>query len=335
MLKTTVSFIFIVFTFFSEAQNGLYIYSKEGRPILDRKTMLYDCVRSLHKEITDLNARSICNCEFDKLNHAFTYKQWKKYSQDRIINIENLLKEDSLIQKQITECYTASGKSILVEAESFENSFISNCVKNIEGKTEKKLNPGHLNQFCECQLELVKSKQLTDKEFEAVKDPNSLLFYETVAKCGDPYESEGLQGGWNENAKNDIIGPNSYTINVLSLGEMTYIKAKIGEMLRIWLFDTGASELLINAEMEKELRDQKILTDSNYLGINDFEMANGTKESCRRYLVKNIQIGKFLVNNVPVAVTEKRKKIIIGRDLLNKFSSWTLDSRSNKLVLSK
>ena len=64
-------------------------------------------------------------------------------------------------------------------------------------------------------------------------------------------------------------------------------------------------------------------------------MANGAIDTCRKYIMDNMQIGKFSINNVGVAVTDKGKRIIIGRALLNKFSNWLLDNKNNVLILNK
>jgi predicted aspartyl protease len=64
-------------------------------------------------------------------------------------------------------------------------------------------------------------------------------------------------------------------------------------------------------------------------------MANGTVDTCRRYRINNVQIGHFKVDNVIVSVSEKGKRIIVGKALLNKFRTWSLNNQQNTLVLSK
>ena len=171
---------------------------------------------------------------------------------------------------------------------------------------------------------------------ETLSNPNSLLFYEIMYKCGDPFSNEEPQDkNWNRNLEKDIIGPSSDTIKILTLNGMTYVKVKIGSSTQFWLFDTGASDLLINKEMEKDLKNENIIIDSNYLGIGEYEMANGVIDTCRRYKINNIKIGQFFVNNIVVAVTDKGKRIIIGKGLLNKFSNWVMSNRDNTLILTK
>jgi hypothetical protein len=155
-------------------------------------------------------------------------------------------------------------------------------------------------------------------------------------KCGDPFLTDKkVSENWNQNSEHDIEGPSSDTINILTINGMSYVKIKTGSLIQIWLFDTGSSDLLINTDMEKQLKKEDILQDSSYLGIGEYEMANGTIDSCRKYKISNVQIGKFKVNNIVVAVTEKGKKIIVGKGLLNKFSNWSLNNKENTLILTK
>ena len=313
-----------------------FIYTKEGRPILNRKQLIKNCLESLHQSKTNETAVSICECEIDKIDRHFTNKQYKKYTTRGIIDIPELIKEDSLLEIEIQKCYTNSGKSILMQAEGFQNEFISNCIKSIQNNTKKKLDISRVTSFCTCQLNLVKTKQISDSLMETINNPNSLLFYEIMYKCGDPFSNgESLLTNWNINLAEDIIGPLNDTIKVLNLNGMTYVKVKMGSMVQLWLFDTGASDLLINKEMEVNLKKENIILETNYLGIGEYEMANGMIDTCKRYKIDNVKIGNFSINNIVVAVTEKGKRVIIGKGLLNKFSNWKLNNSDNTLILEK
>jgi hypothetical protein len=294
------------------------------------------CLTSLHKDSRDETAYQICSCEAIKVDHHFSYQQYKRHTKDGLIDLNGLFKEDSAFEKEIEACYTNSGKTVLIQAEGFQDKFVTNCIKNIQKNSIKELDSNRLYNFCSCQMDLFKTKQISDEEVKLLQNPNSLFFYEMISKCGNPFsDDERDKKNWNRDAIKDIVGPDSDTIGVLSMNGMTYLKAKTGNMVQVWLFDTGASDLLINNDMEQTLKNQKILNDSNYIGVGVYEMANGVTDSCRKYKMNNIRVGKFTVNNVVVAVTDKGKKIIIGRSLLNKFSNWILDNKKSVLVLSK
>ncbi|MEO6734619.1 MAG: retropepsin-like aspartic protease [Ferruginibacter sp.] len=335
MTKYPIFCILIIIAAQSFGQ-GEFIHTKEGRSILKRRELIANCLKALHKDKTDKTALSICECQTDKFDGHFTNKQYKKHSSKGTINLTGLVEEDSLFEKEIQNCYTGSGKTLLLQAESFESEFISNCIKSIQKNTEKKLDSNRLSDFCTCQLNLVKTKKISDAEMETLSNPNSLLFYEVMYKCGDPFSNqETLDKNWNRSLEKDITGPLSDTIKILTLNGMTYVKVKTGSKTQFWLFDTGASDLLINKEMEKDLKIENIITESNYLGTGEYEMANGMIDTCRRYKINNIQIGKFSVNNIVVAVTDKGKRIIVGKGLLNKFSNWVLSNRDNTLIITK
>ncbi|MEO7767980.1 MAG: retropepsin-like aspartic protease [Ferruginibacter sp.] len=247
-----------------------------------------------------------------------------------------MIKKDTLFGEEIEACYTGSGKSVLLQAESFHDQFISICVKGIQKSTEKKLDTNRLINFCTCQLALVKSKRISDAEMQTLSNPNSILFYEIMYKCGDPFSTEeSTDIGWNQNSEKDIIGPSSDTVNILTLNGMTYVKIKLGSTTQFWLFDTGASDLLVNNDMETTLKNENIIKETDYLGIGQYEMANGMIDTCRRYKINRLQVGKFMVNNIIIAVTDKGKRIIVGKALLNKFSHWILNNKENTLILNK
>lgn len=336
MMKYVCIVCCLVVTVINSFGQRTFIYTKEGKAVLDRGHLLQQCLHSLHKDRTDETALSICECQLDKMDRHFTNKQFRKYTSGSIIDINGLINEDSIFQKEMHECYQGSGKTILLQAEGFETDFITDCINNIRKYSERKLDSNKLASFCSCQLNLVKTKKLTDEEMKALENPNSLLFYEMMYKCGDPFaDGDKNNRNWNSSFEKDISGPEIDTINILNLGGMTFVKAKTGDLVQFWLFDTGASDVLVSKDMEDYLKAQGILTQSNYIGTGEYEMANGMIDTCRKYLVNGLQIGKFKVDNVIFAVTDKGKKIIIGRSLLNKFSNWILNNKNNTLVLTK
>jgi hypothetical protein len=298
--------------------------------------MITNCLQSFHKDRSDSNALAICECQVRMLDKRFTYQQYKKHMQGRMIDIEGLLNEDSAAHKQMQDCFINSGKTMLIQAESFEQTFMDSCIAGIKRNTNKQLDITNVQNFCSCQLNLIKEKKITDEEFKALDNPNSVLFYEMIYKCGDPFANkEDIGKNWSKDVNKDVVGPQTDTINILSLNGMTYIKMKTGSMIQFWLFDTGASDLLINSDMEKTLQQEGMLTQDNYLGTGEYEMANGAVDTCRKYLVQKIQIGKLTVNNVIMAVTDKGKHIIAGKALLNKFTNWKLDNEKDQLIINK
>ncbi|HYK43765.1 MAG TPA: aspartyl protease family protein [Parafilimonas sp.] len=317
------------------AQNT-FIYTSDDRPVMRRKELITTCLESFHADRNDTAALAICECQLDNLNRRFSYKQYKKYNHGGLIDIQALLDEDTVVKKAVQNCFTNSNRTMLIQAQGFENDFMDSCFQNIRRNTNKNLDDGNVRNFCSCQLNLIKTKKLSDAKLRELDNPNSLLFYEVMYACGDPFREKGeVTSDWTKDAKNDITGPEVDTVSIITINGLSYVEIKMGSLVQYWLFDTGASDLLINNDMEKTLLQEGVLTQQNYLGTGEYEMANGIVDTCRKYMVKNTSIGKYIVDNVVVAVTDKGKRIIVGRSLLNKFNNWKLDNEKNLLILNK
>ena len=313
-----------------------FIYTREGKPILPRTAMINSCLKGMNKDRSSSTAVDICECQISKIDRRYSSKQYRDFTRGTMIEVPAMIKGDSVVNALIRQCYASSGVTLLLQAEGFESEFVANCREMIFKSTEKKLDDDIVDRFCGCQLSMVKARKLTDAQMETLSNPNSLLFYEMMAKCGDPFaEKEAINNSWSENVANDIKGPLSDTITVLTLNGLTYVRMKTGSLVQFWLLDTGASDLLINKEMETTLKAEGLLGSNNYLGTGEYEMANGMIDTCRKYKMNQIQIGQYSLDNVVIAVTDKGKRIIAGKGMLNKFSNWILSNRENTLILSR
>lgn len=335
-LKSALLLVMLLFSCMYIYGQDEFLYSSDGRTILKQREFIANCLKGLKKGKSDPVALSICECQVDQLNRRVSYNQFKKYTTKGVIDIAKLITEDSVISKRIYECIKNTGQSTLLLTQSNRADMIANCMKSIQENTKKKSDSIKLNSFCTCQVELITTKKINDSQLESLNDPNSLLRYEMMYKCGNPFEENDDDiKDWNKKFTDDIKGPNVDTVNILNLNGMTYVKVKTGSLIQVWLLDTGASDFMISTEMEKILRNEKIITDDNFLGVREYEMANGTIDYCRRYRINNVKIGLFSIDNVIIAVSEKGKKIIVGKTLLNKFSKWSLDNKLGRLILWK
>lgn len=332
---------FLVFTFFliqvssfTAAQNG-YIKTKEGKSILFRHLLLLDCLKSMNRNSNDPKAVSICECMIDKIDGEFTSRQYRKHTQKGIIDLAALIKEDSSIENAIKNCYTNSGNTTLLFAEGFEKKFMERCISSFSKRPAGK-DSNAVKNFCQCELNMIRQEKLSDSALKELINPNSLLSYKLIYKCGFPSAEEGEHlNNWNKNMKQDIKGPDIDTVNILAMDGMSYIKLKIGHKVLVWLLDSGASSLLIDSSTERFLKEDNIINGSNYLGTAIYVMANGDLDTCQKYRINSVQIGKFYINNVILAVSKRAKRILAGKALLNKFSSWKMDNQNNILILTK
>lgn len=337
--KIITSIVFLFFFSFLNAQNRVntnFIYTKDGKPILNRWKLKTNCLKSLNKDINNPEAVGICDCQINKLDKYFTFREYKKFTKDGMVDLPSLINNDSSFKNYFENCFKSTGKTMLLQAEAYTEESIDACINSIKNSSNKNLDTTQVKRFCACQLELIKSQKLSDKELEVINDPNSLLFFEIMFKCGNPFTEKNTEPkDWTANADKDVTGPASDTINVLNMGGMTFVKIKMGSLVQFWLFDTGATDMLITKEMEETLKTENVITQGNYIGIKEYEMANGVIDTCRTYKVNGIRIGKFFLDNITVAVSDKAKRIIVGKSLINKFSTWAINNKNSTLVLNR
>ena len=149
-------------------------------------------------------------------------------------------------------------------------------------------------------------------------------------------KSSEVAAKWSPADSIDIIGPVSIdSVQMISVMGMHKIKITIGGVTKIWLLDSGASDLLISEDYAKELKDKGVLSESNYLGEGNYSLADSRIITCKRYKVNGVKIGRFQLNNVVLSVSKHAKEFLLGKVLLNKFSQWTLDNKTDMLILKK
>ncbi len=332
-ITLTLSIIFQVFiSNFASAQSE-YIYSIEGDMISDSRTFFNRCINSYKIDGKWGDAPAICRCQLENINRKFTNKQFKNFTKDGLIDLNGLIETNTRVKQKIHECLTETGKTVLVQTENHTSRFVKTCVENMKSLADSlKLSEQKIVEYCNCRANLISDNNYTDQNLEKLSNVNSEIYYVFQSSCGKYLEKEEYRRFGIQN----IVGPSADTILFINFRGMSYLNIKLSVFDDLyWLLDTGASDLLINLEMEEILKANGVLNDENFTGIRDYELANGTNEKCRSYVGDNIRIGDFTLNNVSISVSETGKKILVGRSLLNKFSTITLDNKLNKIYLTK
>jgi predicted aspartyl protease len=151
-------------------------------------------------------------------------------------------------------------------------------------------------------------------------------------------KKEGATGSTN-NTKNseDIIGTNnSETIPLTKLLNVYKLKVSFGSIEKYFTLDSGANDVFINGDLERELLLDGLIKKSDYLSTHPYRMADGTMVDCRRIKLNNITIGGYTINNVIVAISDKSAgMLLLGKSLLDKFSDWKIDNKKEELILSR
>jgi clan AA aspartic protease (TIGR02281 family) len=155
---------------------------------------------------------------------------------------------------------------------------------------------------------------------------------------GNWIEGEQTEGHFNnENYydPNHIKGQQiSSTINLKEIEkDAFYISIDFNGLKKDFTFDTGATDLTISSDLLLELERYGIKIRDLKIDAGFATTASGQKVSSKDYVIDNIRIGDYLLNNVVVTVGAKGTSSLCGIRLFNKFSNVHWDMQKEQLIL--
>ncbi len=314
------------------------IRTKEGQSLGPKRAFVALCKKAYGAPADNPLITKICECQADLLDERYSRKQIKNYQKTyggRAINM--LMEDDTLLQKQMKECGSGMENQLLLDIPEYRKSFVSKCIDNLKLKSIQPVNDTLAAIFCNCAANVMEKRKITLEQFDDLANPSSFLYNEIAYKCGSPYlKSSDFAPGWSTASSADILGSVPIdSIQVISLMGMHKVKITIGSTTKIWMLDSGASDLFISEEYARELKAKGLLSEMNYIGEGLYSLANNSVVSCKRYKINGVKIGKFELNNIIIATSKEAKEFLLGKALLNKFSQWTLDNKNDVLILKK
>ena len=135
---------------------------------------------------------------------------------------------------------------------------------------------------------------------------------------------------------NQIKGiSNSINVQLEKSGGVYFIWITIGGVKKKFVLDSGASDVALSEEFEKELISTGTIKKENYIAPALYRIADGTIVQCRRLIIPELKIGAFTVANVKASVGVGSTPLLLGKSFLDKFKKWTIDNLSNTLNLEK
>lgn len=102
-----------------------------------------------------------------------------------------------------------------------------------------------------------------------------------------------------------------------------------------FIFDTGASGLLINKTVFDDLTRKGKLTQADFIGTSQAVIANGSTININVVNIRKLEIGGQVLNDLRAGVVDNNKAaLLFGQDALSKFGSVTIDYNQGKLILT-
>ena len=344
---TKLCFVFVSILFDLHFYFSQTVKSKDGITLFDRTEFIKSCTKGAEKELMKINGLEIeaykyCSCVCDNL--IPTINSWVLEKAVKENKIDNLLQQDEnlkIIMKCLEGNFSVKDDYRFTSADDYnlqKKVGIETCVKEVlkndkSGTWNKEL----AREYCDCALEKLYSKGFTYKEILEIEDKNSTTFNEIAVPCASEIlNNKSLQPKKNETTFSDIVGgSNKCTVSLIDyFGNGYKIKLSLSGIIKYFLLDTGASDLIIDRETERELLINGILKEENYLNKTQYELANGETVTAQKLRINNVSVGDYTVNNLTVAIIDDGS-LLCGKSFLDKFKKWELDKEKKVIILYK
>jgi len=99
------------------------------------------------------------------------------------------------------------------------------------------------------------------------------------------------------------------------------------------IFDSGASEVSVPADVVSTLIRTGTITSEDFLGQQTYVLADGSKVPSARFRIRSLKVGDKTVENVTAAIASGEAEILLGQSFLSRFKYWSVDNERHILKL--
>lgn len=122
------------------------------------------------------------------------------------------------------------------------------------------------------------------------------------------------------------------TIKMTKRSGVYFIPCKINGSEMEFIFDTGASNITMSLTEALFLYKQGTLTDDDFIGTQQYQIANGDVEEGTVVKLKTVEIGNRILYNVQASIVNNlQAPLLLGQSALNKFGKISIDYNKNEI----
>lgn len=138
--------------------------------------------------------------------------------------------------------------------------------------------------------------------------------------------------------KNKIsVNSNLNTVPMIKRSGVYEIPVTINGVLKLdFIFDAGASDVSISADVALTLLRTGTIKDKDFLGTETYKFADGSTAKSKVFLLKEVQIGNKKVSNVRASISSSlNAPLLLGQSVLNRFGKVTIDYKNNTITFQE
>jgi clan AA aspartic protease (TIGR02281 family) len=175
---------------------------------------------------------------------------------------------------------------------------------------------------------------IEERERYGIVAPSRYQDEEALRECGLPHSSGGAPPF---QPTYSIPAPGgSGEVKIEKRGDTYQVRVRINDTITLpFLLDTGASDLVIPADVALTLIRAGALRSGDFIGKDRYRLANGSEEVSDLVVIREVQVGDYAVRNVTATISPPQGQPLLGQSFLSKFGTVTLDYKRLVLILSR
>src|SRR5262249_32559803 len=99
-----------------------------------------------------------------------------------------------------------------------------------------------------------------------------------------------------------------------------------------FLVDSGASDVVLPADVVLTLMRTGTLTEGDFIGKKKYKLGDGTVVDNDRFYLRQLKVGNHVLEHVTAAVQKFESGPLLGQSFLSRFESWSMDNRRHVLI---
>ena len=124
-------------------------------------------------------------------------------------------------------------------------------------------------------------------------------------------------------------------VPMVSEGGTFVVPVRINDQITLnFVIDSGASDVSVPADVVMTLLRTGTITDSDFLGTQEYRMANGPTVPSQQFVIRSLKVGDRTLENVTGSVAPVEGSLLLGQSFLRRFKSWSIDNQKEALVLN-
>ena len=131
-------------------------------------------------------------------------------------------------------------------------------------------------------------------------------------------------------ARSSKTNSNKVILPIINEGNMKYVYITIGNKKYKYLIDTGASDMVINSDIEQDLLNTRFLRLGDYSQPRIYKIANGQEIKLKIANLNYITIDEQQFYDIDIAIGNQHASLLLGMSFLNRFE-WRFTNNTLEL----